>query len=349
MNFLVLAGGNRRAGDIFIGEGCELLRQAGSITLVGSQETTPGEVPAEFKELMPEADAIVISPWYRPPTQPEEWRRATKMKVLSGTFDHRFDGWMDFADLTSRGVVVVDTSRSMTPSVAEFALAMTLNLIRDIPDEVARVRRGEWVPMVMDKPGFVFGDLTGRQVGLAGFGSINRRYCELVAPFRCDVGVFDPFVSDEALQPLGAKRVDSLVELARRSEIFIVGLPPTPTTQQIISREVLEALPAGALLVLVTRMAVMDQEALWERVQAGKLRAAVDVFAPEPPPSDAWFRRHPNVLPTPHIAGGTVYCHRRCFTEACRDAIAVLKGENPRWQAKLWDHQVYVGQPTKVS
>lgn len=346
MHFLVLAGGRNRTSDLLIGEGCDLLAAAGKLTVVRPTEDAPNDVPAEFKELMPEADAIIISPWLRPATQPEEWQRATKMKVLAGTFDHRFDNWMDFQELTARGVVIVDTSRSMTPSVAEFALAMTLNLIRDIPDEVARVRRGEWVPDHMDRPGFVFGDLTGRRVGLAGFGSINRRYCELIAPFRCEVSVHDPYVSDELLQQAGAKRAASLVELARGSEIFVIGIPPTPATQGIISREVIEALPTGALLVLVTRMAVMDQEALWQRIQAGTLRAAIDVFAPEPPPPDAWFRRHPNVLPTPHIAGGTIYCHRRCFTDACKDAIAVLRGENPRFQAQLRDHQIYQGVAT---
>ena len=165
-----------------------------------------------------------------------------------------------------------------------------------------------------------------------------------LAPFRCKVSVYDPFVSDEVLQQFGASRAKSLVELARGSEIFVVGIPPTPATQQIISRDVIEALPDGALLVLVTRMAVMEQEALWQRVQAGTLRAAVDVFAPEPPPSDAWFRQHSDLLPTPHIAGDAVYCHRRCFTDACIDAIAALHGETLRFQVTLWDHQIYQGQ-----
>ncbi len=344
MNFLVLAGGREETRNLLMDEGCELLRGAGKVTLVSPPQGSPADLPDEFRALMPQADAIVISPWLRPATLPEDWRLADKMKVLSGTFDNRFDGWLDFEEMTSRGVVVVDTSRSMTPSVAEFALAMTLNLIRDIPDEVALVRRGEWRLTRMDNPGFVFGDLTGRRVGLAGFGVINRRYCELLAPFECEVSVYDPFVSDDVLAHHKARRVKSLVELASKSEIFVVGIPPTPATQQIISREVIEALPPGALLVLVTRMAVMEQEALWQRIQEGKLRAAVDVFAPEPPPNDAWFRQHPNVLPTPHIAGGTLYCHRRCFTTACRDAIAVLQGDKPRYQAVLWDHQIYQGQ-----
>lgn len=344
MHFLVLAGGRHGARSVLIDEGCNLLRSAGQVTLVSQPENAPADLPDEFRAMMPQADAIVVSPWFRPATLPEDWRLAAKMRVLAGTFDFRFDGWLDFEEVTSRGAVVVDTSRSMTPTVAEFALAMTLNLIRDIPDAVALVRRGEWIPSAADMPGFVYGDLTGRRVGLAGFGSINRRYCELLAPFRCEVGVYDPFVSDEVLQRFQVRRVTSLVELARTSEIFVVGIPPTPATQQIINQDVIEVLPDGALLVLVTRMAVVEQEALWQRVQAGTLRAAVDVFAPEPPPSDAWFRQHPNVLPTPHIAGNTVHCHRRCFTDACIDAIAVLKGDEPRFQARRWDHQIYQGQ-----
>jgi phosphoglycerate dehydrogenase-like enzyme len=346
MHFLMLRGGWHGEDEAIIGEGHNLLRRAGQVTVIQQPDDGSTVVPAGFTDLLSEVDAVVVNPWFRPATRPEAWGRAQKMKVLAGTFDHRFDGWLDIGELISRGIVVVDTSRSMTPSVAEFALAMTLNLIRDIPDAVALVRRGEWKAAPMDNPGFIFGDLTGRRVGLAGFGSINRRYSELLAPFRCDAGVYDPFVGDEVLQRFGVRRVRSLVELARGSEVFVVGIPPTPATQQIISREVLEALPDGALFVLVTRMAVVEQEALWQRVQAGTLRAAVDVFAPEPPPSDAWFRQHPNVLPTPHIAGGTLYCHRRCFTDACADAIAVLRGEKPRFQVTLWDHEIYQGQKT---
>ncbi len=347
MNYLVLAGGRNATSDVLTAEGLELLRSAGDVIVIGQPEPKQG-VPAGFTEQLPRADAVVISPWMRPTTKPEDWRLAARLKVLAGTFDNRFDPWLDFDEVTSRGIAVVDTSRSMTPSVAEFALAMTLNLIRDIPDQVALVRRGEWPADFMDRPGFVFGDLTGRRVGLAGFGVINRRYRELLTGFGCNVAVYDPFVGDEVLQQLDTRRVTSLVELARRSEIFVVGIPPTPATQQIISREVLEALPDGALLVLVTRMAVMDQEALWQRVQEGRLRAAVDVFAPEPPASDAWFRQYPNVLPTPHIAGGTIYCHRRCFTDACIDAIAVLSGEKARFQVKPLDRQLYQGQKIAV-
>lgn len=344
MQFLVLARGRQGRPNALIGEGCSLLQAQGQVQVVDQPEKRLTEVPTEFTDALPQADAVVVSPWFRPPTAPEDWQRAVRMKVLAGTFDNRFAGWLDFDDLASRGIALVDTSRSMTPSVAEFALAMTLNLMREIPAHVEMIRQGGWKPSAADLPGFVYGDLTGRQVGLAGFGSINRRYCELLMPFHCTVHSYDPFVGDDELSRHGVARASSLVELAQGSDIFVVGIPPTPTTLQIINQEVIDALPKGALFVLVTRMAVVEQEALWARVQRGDLRAAIDVYEPEPPPADAWFRRHPNVLPTPHLAGDTLYCHRRCFTDACRDAIAILQGARPRFQATVWDHQVYQGQ-----
>jgi phosphoglycerate dehydrogenase-like enzyme len=302
---------------------------------------------ALFDDALVGADALVVSPWTwanMPRFTLERWARANRLKVIAGTFDNRFGNWLDVREAIRRGVTVIDTSRSMTPTVAEFALAMTLNLMRDIPAAIELVRRGEWKQQHWDQPSFVYGDLTGRRVGLAGYGSINRRYAELLAPFRCEVMACDPFVPDADLAQLGIERVESLPELARRSEIFVVGIPPTPATQQIISREVIDALPRGAAFILVTRMAVVEQEALWRRAEGGEIRAAIDVFAPEPPPSDASFRTSPFVLPSPHIAGDTAYCHRRCFTTACADAITVLDGGTPVYATTVRDEELYEGK-----
>jgi phosphoglycerate dehydrogenase-like enzyme len=90
-------------------------------------------------------------------------------------------------------------------------------------------------------------------------------------------------------------------------------------------------------------MAVVEQDALWRRVRAGELRPAIDVYDPEPSPSDAWFRRDPNVLPTPHIAGNTRFAHERCFSEACADTVRVVNGEPPRHPATVRNKRLYDG------
>jgi phosphoglycerate dehydrogenase-like enzyme len=157
------------------------------------------------------------------------------------------------------------------------------------------------------------------------------------------VTAYDPFVGDADLARVGIERARSLVDLAAASEIFVVGIPPTPATHQIISAEAIDALPTGALFVLVTRMEVVEQAALWRRAEAGDIRAAIDVFAPEPPPPDASFRTSPFVQPTPHIAGNTAYCHRRCFTTAWEDALAVLDRRTPVYPVTVHDDRLYQG------
>ena len=292
------------------------------------------------------ADALLFAPWLFGRLlrfDEDRWARASRLRVIAGTFDNRFGDWLDVAAADRRGVVVIDTSRSMTPTVAEYALAMTLNLLRDLPAAIELVRGGGWKSDSWDQPEFVYGDLTGRRVGLAGFGSINRRYAELLAPFRCTVLACDPFVPDAELRDAGIEPVGSLTDLAARSEVLVVGIPPTPATQRIISTDVIDALPRGAHIVVVTRMAVVDQEALWRRAEAGEIRAAVDVFDPEPPPADASFRTSRFVLPTPHVAGDTFYCHRRCFTTACEDVLAVLADGSAQYRVTPRDDMLYQG------
>ena len=74
------------------------------------------------------------------------------------------------------------------------------------------------------------------------------------------------------------------------------------------------------------------------------MQVGTDVFDPEPPPADAWFLHHPNVIATPHMAGGALFCHRRCFAAACADALAVLDGGEPLHQVNARDVALYHGR-----
>jgi|GEM_PF-245146 len=324
------------------------LDAVGTVHWLDSSPTISSEAfEAEFDRLLPDVDIILVSAWNRrvPPFTAERYARASRLRIIAGTFDNRFGDWIDVQEAAGHNITVIDTSRTMTPTVAEFALAMTLTIMRDIPAAIQLVREGGWQTAHWDQPGFVSGDLTGRKIGLAGFGVINRRYAELIAPFHCERRTYDPFVDDEVLQAAGVERAASLEDLAAGSDIFVIGIPPTPQTQHIINAAVIDALPRGSTLILVTRMAVVEQEPLWRRTRAGEIRAAIDVFDPEPPPADAWFRTSPYVYPTPHIAGNTRDCHRRCFTIACDEALDALAGKPVRYAATPHDDMIYRGTP----
>jgi phosphoglycerate dehydrogenase-like enzyme len=326
---IVVVAAGYKYGTYVTEEDLGILDRAGRRTSIDVRALDPDRRLAEYVRVAADADAVVVAPWGGQGLESiPTWLEASpRARVVAGTFDFRFPD-ISTHDLfgSGRELTVIDTSRTMTPTVAEFSLGMILNLLRGIPEHIAGVRAGGWTQEWTDNRAFVGGDLAGRSVGLAGYGVLNRSLAAFLKPFGCDVSAFDPHVPAADLRADGIAVADDLVDLARSSEVFVVGIPHLPTTTGVIDRAVVSALPHGALVVLPTRMAVVDQEALRERITAGELRAAVDVFAPEPPPVDSWWRTHPGVLPTPHMAGNTAQAHRRCFRVACEEAVAALDG-----------------------
>ncbi|MER9056890.1 NAD(P)-dependent oxidoreductase [Mesorhizobium sp. M0910] len=299
----------------------------------------------ELRSALPSADLLLVAPWTVPDIAMDDefLDSALRLKAIGGTFDNRFSSFVSIDALTQRGIVLIDTSRSMTPTVAEFALAQTLNLLRDIPSAIALMRAGGWKRSSWDTLGYVYGDLADKKVGLAGYGSINRRYHQLIGGFGCPTAVYDPMLDKSRAERLGLTYTDSLEELAAASEIFVVGIPPLKSSLRAISKTVFDALPIGGLFILVSRMAVVDEPALWAAVNNRRLKAAVDVFSTEPVPADASFRFHPNVLATPHIAGEAFYCHDRCFYDACVDCLAAIEQQPRRFEAARIDATIYMG------
>ena len=283
----------------------------------------------EVETIAADATALVFAPWGSfgfADLTPSCWSLMPGLRVIAGTFDNRFED-PDFfgeplAGMWRRGITVIDTSRTMTPLVAEFALLLILSLLRGLPDAVAAVRRGEF-PTASTGPDherFVVGELTGRSIGLAGLGVINRRLADLLQPFRCSVASYDPYVADTEFRERHMRRAESLVELASLSEIFVVGILRLHCLQ-IIDPQVIEALPSGSLFVLVTRMQVIDQAALWQRTSAGEIRAAIDVFRPRAAATRRSVsdrsQRHPEPSPRRKHRGGA----SALFRVACEEAI----------------------------
>lgn len=322
--------------------GKTLLEGKGSITTIMLNSPTWQQ---ELRTKLPTADLLLVTPWTIPTMfmSEELLDLAPKLRAIGGTFDNRFASFVSIEALQHRNIRLIDTSRSMTPSVAEFALTQTLNLLRDVPAAIALMRAGGWKRTSWDTFGYIYGDLAGKKVGLAGYGSINRRYHQLLGGFGCPTVVYDPMLDEASAESLGLTYTSSLVELAAASEIFVVGIPPLKSSLRQVNKAVFEALPVGGIFVLVSRMAVVDEPALWDAVNLRKLRAAIDVFSAEPVPPDAPYRFHPNVLTTPHIAGEAFYCHERCFTDACINALAVIQCGQLRFEATPIEASMYIG------
>lgn len=177
-------------------------------------------------------------------------------------------------------------------STAELALALILACLRRLPTFVEQQSRRSWQHLRTES-------LEGKRVLLVGYGAIGAAVEHRLRPFGAQVTRVSRTASD-AVAPLSQLR-----DYAAKADILVVCVPLTETTRGLISRDVLSALPTGALVVNVARGPVVDGDALRESLAAGRLRAALDVTDIEPLPADRPEWGMPNVLITPHIGGDT--------------------------------------------
>ncbi len=187
------------------------------------------------------------------------------------------------------GVMICNTPESISESVAEHAVALLFSLIRRVPMFDREVRAGRW------ESG---GELTkwhisGRRLGLIGYGRIARAVEQMVSGFRMDVVHYDPFTPDSM----------DLDELISSSDYISVHCPLTPETNHLISSREFNMMKPLALLVNTSRGPVIDEAALVEALKTKRIGgAAIDVTDPEPPAADSPLFQLDNLIVTPHVA-----------------------------------------------
>jgi phosphoglycerate dehydrogenase-like enzyme len=187
------------------------------------------------------------------------------------------------------------------------ALTLMLATLRKVSDYHAAMRQGteKWVKVFPTDIDPEERELAGRAVGIVGFGAIGRRLAELLEPFRCDLRVHDPFVAPAEAARYGARRA-GLLELVRKSDVVVLAAASNESTSHLLGRSQIAAMHEGAILVNVSRAALVDTAALLARLRRREIYAAIDVFDEEPLPRQAELRRQPHAFLTPHRAGGTL-------------------------------------------
>ena len=227
------------------------------------------------------------------------------------------------AHLRERGVILYDQRSEgfWGQSVSEFALALTLCALRQIPQNYhamltshepwqryAAARNqgpGTLGAQFSDDTRFSNGTIAGKRVRIVGAGNIGSRYASFVHMLGADVASWDPYAPEPGFHRAGARRIHHLGELVKDAEIFAPMLPLKDDTRGVVTAEAINALPKGCLVVLATRALICDMPTLRRRVLADELALAADVFDVEPLPLDDPLLGRHNVVHTPHLAGRT--------------------------------------------
>jgi D-3-phosphoglycerate dehydrogenase / 2-oxoglutarate reductase len=234
---------------------------------------------------------------------------------------------IDLKAAKQRGVTVVNSPMATTIAVAELTLSLMLALVREIPRADSAMKNGKWLKKELEGT-----ELWGKSLGIIGFGRIGQSVAKRAKAFDMNVvAICDPFVDCNVVNEAGCVAV-SLEELLKAADIITLHVPLAEGTRSMLGREQFALMKDGVRIVDAARGGVIDEEALLEALESGKVAgAALDVFSTEPPGQTALVS-HPRVIATPHIGAQTVEAQQRAANDIATEILAALRGDPLRWK-----------------
>src|SRR5580692_291630 len=252
--------------------------------------------PKEYAKHLAEADALIVRSAVQ--VNADVLKRAPKLRVIG-----RAGVGVDNVDLpgsTAGGVLVMNTPGGNAVSVAEHTIALMLSMARSIPQASASTKAGKW-----EKKKFLGSELRGKAIGIIGLGSIGREVVKRARAFEMRILAHDPYVTAQIAKDLGIQLV-SLAELYKNSDYITIHVSLTPETDKLLNKEAFAQMKQGVRLVNCARGELLDEAALKEAVESGKVAGvALDVFLKEPTDASQPLFALDQVLATPHIGGST--------------------------------------------
>ena len=234
---------------------------------------------------------------------------------------------LDLEALQAAGVVAAYTPGANAVAVAEHTILLMLALLKRLTAAESATRQGGWPTMELFQAGL--GDLAGTTVGLVGFGNTARAVAQRLVPFGSRLQYTSHHAMDPATEQQFGVRYASLEDLLVSSTIVSLHVPLTGATRRLIGEAELAKMPAGAFLVNTSRGEVIDEAALRHAIESGKLGgAALDVLYNEGAGGNP-FADLPQVIVTPHIAGGSRAAVERALQMALANVARYLRGEPP--------------------
>ncbi len=229
---------------------------------------------------------------------------------------------IDTEAAAANGIVVTYAPRENSLAVAELALGFMLNLARNIPNAHVDTRAGNW-----NRGQFVGTELSGKTLGLVGFGRIGQLVAERASAFGMRVVAYDKFLPEDApvVKQLGVKLLE-FSDVLQQADYVSCHVPLLPDTRHLFSSQEFRQMKPGACFLNTSRGEVVDEAALYDALLDGHLSgAAIDVREAEPP-RPGGLAALDNVLVTPHIGAFSREAQLRVVEMVCKDVRAVLTG-----------------------
>lgn len=281
-----------------------------------------GIEPGALLDCIENYDALIVRG--RTKVTKEVLTKASNLKVV-GRCGVGVDN-IDLAAAKEKGVTVVNAPVATTVAVAEHAMALMLAMVREITKADAGLKTGVWYKKEIKGT-----ELNGKTLGVIGFGHIGSTVGKYARAFGMEVIAYDLIASDDQIKDHGGEPV-SLDELFSRADVITLHVPLTDSTRHMIDEQAITKMKDGVRIISAARGGVINEDALLQALESGKVAsAALDVFEKEPP-KDSLLVKHPKLIATPHIGGETKEAQRRAAVDIVNEVLAALDGEPLRWK-----------------
>ena len=275
---------------------------------------------AELIDLVRDADAVIVQ---FASVNAAVVNAMSKAKVIV-RYGIGYDN-VDTGAARERGIPVCNVPDYCIDEVADHTLAFILASTRQVVANTVHLREGKWG---LATPLSAMSSLKHLTVGIVGFGRIGREVVKRLLAFKARVLVFDPVVSADEIAGSGAVAAASFDELLALSDIVSPHCPSTPKTKHLFNSTAFAKMKPGSVFINVGRGDLADSAAITGALQSGHLAgAALDVFDPEPIPTDHPIRKMPNVILAAHIASASPPAVKALRESAARTALRAVRGE----------------------
>lgn len=211
---------------------------------------------------------------------------------------------IDAQAANARGIKLINAPEAPTIAVAELVIGLMISWARHLPRADKSMKQSKW-----EKAQLVGSELKGKTLGVIGTGRIGQAVGYRAKAFLMNILAYDVGQNAEFVRETGARYVN-LDELLRKSDFVSLHVPATLQTRHMIGRREFELMKPSAVLINTSRGEVIDEAALTDALQKGKIAGAcLDVYEHEPP-KDSPLLKLPNVILTPHIGASTVEAQR---------------------------------------
>lgn len=309
MKMVVLEGSGVNPGDL----SWETLENIGPVQIYPKTEH------GQLKERVDGAEAIFLN---RFTVGSAELDMMPQLRYI-GIFGTGYN-MIDLDACKKRGVTVCNVPHYSTFSVAQHAIAMLLEITNSVAYFNAGMKSGEWFGEKLGLPERGFYELCGKTLGIVGFGDIGRRIAGIAAAMGMTV------IATSRTRTSGEEegvRLCGLDEIFEKSDFISLNCPLNRQTEKLVNRQNIAKMKKGVVIINTSRGGVIDEAALAEALDSGRVLAAgLDVFADEPPKPGCPLLRARNCIKTPHVAWMAKEARIRLLEVTAENYRAFLQG-----------------------